>query len=402
MVFKGLLLHPSISLVVKSFNFSMIFVFFLLGRQYILVLPLMQISAVFCFKWFSLPLYNPSDHYLRIINKDFNQAVDERTTEEATDILVSSYKSSEIRNHVDNEVAKISESDSGEGGKKKIHAAFLTQCLVLIKRSSLQIYRDISNYWLHLIVFIAIAISMGSIFYHVDSSNTHTQDRGSLITFFITVLTFMTLVGGFPPLIEEMKFHFTALYMCTPAAVDFYIQIYHLSGLHKGAEHFLYFASVICGTVMWVESLMLVLASIFPNYVAGLIFASGIEGLMILTCGFNRRPNDLPKPLWKYPFYYVSFLTYALQGSFKNEFEGLSFTLDIQDGGAKTINGTEILANTWHVQMGHSKWVDLVIMSRMIVLYRVLFLAIAKTTEKLKPVVKARSQTPSIHHQPSV
>jgi len=31
------------------------------------------------------------------------------------------------------------------------------------------------------------------------------QGRGSLLIFFVSVLTFMTLVGGFSPLLEEMK-----------------------------------------------------------------------------------------------------------------------------------------------------------------------------------------------------
>ncbi|KAJ1378619.1 ABC transporter G family member 11-like protein [Sesbania bispinosa] len=108
--------------------------------------------------------------------------------------------------------------------------------------------------------------------------------------------------------------------------------------------------------------------------------------IAILTGGFYRLPNDLPKPLWKYLFYYVSFLTYAFQGSFKNEFEGLKFIL-YQDGGAKAVSGAEVLAGTWHVQMGHSKWVDLAIMFGMIAMYRVLFFVITKSKEKSKLVV---------------
>lgn len=157
--------------------------------------------------------------------------------------------------------------------------------------------------------------------------------------------------------------------------------VYYLSGLHNGLTHFLYFASVLFAIVMWVESLMMVVGSIFPNFVMGVIIAGGVEGLMILTGGFYRLPNELPKPLWKYPFYYVSFLTYAFQGSFKNEFEGLTFVL-YQDGGARAVSGRDILAETWHVQMGHSKWVDLAIMFGMILFYRVLFLAIDKGKEK--------------------
>ena len=163
---------------------------------------------------------------------------------------------------------------------------------------------------------------------------------------------------------------------------------YYLCGLHKGLGHFIYFTSVLFAIVMWVESLMLVVGSISPNYVIGMFIAGGVQGLMILIGGFYRLPNDIPKPLWKYPLYYVSFQKYALQGYFKNEFEGLTFSI-YQDGSNKTISGREILTQTWHVEMGHSKWVDLAILFGMIAVYRILFLAITKSKEKLKPVIVA-------------
>jgi hypothetical protein len=50
--------------------------------------------------------------------------------------------------------------------------------------------------------------------------------------------------------------------------------------------------------------------------------------------------------------------------------------------------------------MGYSKWVDLAILFGMVILYRVLFLAIMKITEKVKPMVKGlrfRSTQPSVH-----
>lgn len=156
---------------------------------------------------------------------------------------------------------------------------------------------------------------------------------------------------------------------------------YYLCSLHKGVEHFIYFTCLLFSIVMWVESLMLVVGSISPNYVIGMFITGGIEGLMILTGGFYRLPNELPKPLWKYPLYHVSFLKYAFQGSFKNEFEGLRVSMETN----KTMSGRKALTDIWHVEMGHSKWVDLAIMFGMIVLYRLLFLAITKSKEKLKP-----------------
>lgn len=41
------------------------------------------------------------------------------------------------------------------------------------------------------------------------------QARGSLLTFLVSVLTFMTLVGGFSPLLEEMKVNFLSFFTCT-------------------------------------------------------------------------------------------------------------------------------------------------------------------------------------------
>ncbi|XP_058734037.1 ABC transporter G family member 1-like [Vicia villosa] len=372
--------------------------------------PSYDANQFFAANGFPCPtLHNPSDHYLRIINKDFEtDDVEEGfgkgvTTEEAIDILVKSYKSSRIRKKVKKEVAKISKSDSGAIGKKRTHAAFITQCLVLIRRSSLQLFRDVGNYWLRLVVFVIIAISIGSIFYNIGSASGSgsIQGRGSLLTFLISVLTFMTLVGGFSPLLEEMKvfererlnghYGVTAFLIGNIfSAVPYILMIslipggiaYYLCGMHKGLEHFVYFISLLLAIVMWVESLMLVVGSISPNYVIGMFITGGIEGLMILTAGFYRLPNELPKPLWKYPLYHISFLKYAFQGSFKNEFEKLNVSME-----TKTMSGREILDETWHVEMGYSKWVDLVIMFGMIVLYRVLFLVITKSKEKLKPFV---------------
>ncbi|KAH1215465.1 ABC transporter G family member 11 [Glycine max] len=420
--------------------------------------PASDANQFFASNGFPCPtLHNPSDHYLRIINKDFEQDAEQGfgkgvISEKAIDNLVKSYKSSQIRKQVKKEVNKIGESDSDAIRKQRIHAAFPTQCLVLIRRASLQLFRDISNYWLRLIVFIVIAISIGSIFYDIGTSNGSIQGRGSLFIFFVSVLTFMTLVGGFSPLLEEIKvfererlnghYGVTAFLIGNIfSAVPYMLLIslipggiaYYLCGMHKGPERFFYFTSLLFAIVMWVESLMLVVGSICPNYVIGMFLAGGVEGLMILTGGFYRLPNDLPKPLWKYPlyykkvdnfvylvsvlfasvtwvveslmmvvgsvfpnyvmgvivcggiegvmiltsgfyrlpndlpkpvwkfpFYYISFLTYAFQGLLKNEFEDLPFS-------------SEVLADTWHVQMGHSKWVDLAIMFGMILLCQVLY-----------------------------
>ncbi|XP_054801384.1 ABC transporter G family member 1-like [Prosopis cineraria] len=370
--------------------------------------PALDTNEFFASNGFPCPsLNNPSDHFLRIINKDFDQDAEEGfgkgvTTEEAINILIKSYMSSTIQKQIQKEMEEVIDSDSNAIEKKRIHAGFLTQCLILIRRSSLHMLRNISNYWLRLAVYTALSLSLGTIFYNIGLSNGAIQARGSLLTFFISILSFITLIGGLPPLLEEMKVfkrerlngHYgvtafligntlsTIPYMLLMSLIPALI-IYYLSNLHKGLGRFVYLVSVLFAIVMSIESCMLVIGSIFPNFIMGMIIVGGIQGIMILIGGFYRLPHDLPKLVWRYPLHYVSFHKYAFQGLFKNEFDGLTFVVDDQDRSRSMIvSGREILRNTWQVEMGHSKWLDLAIMFGMIVLYHILFLIINKSKEK--------------------
>lgn len=164
---------------------------------------------------------------------------------------------------------------------------------------------------------------------------------------------------------------------------------YYLTGLRQGYEHFAYFASVLFACMMLVESLMMIVASIVPNFLMGIIMGAGIQGLMILGGGFFRLPHDLPGPFWKYPMYYIAFHKYAYQGLYKNEFEGVVYhSNQAGKSGGGLITGDSILRETWQVELGYSKWVNLGILLGMVVFYRLLFLVIIKSAEKFKPAVR--------------
>jgi ABC-type multidrug transport system ATPase subunit len=374
--------------------------------------PASAASEFFASNGFPCPtLQNPSDHLLKTINKDFDQDIERDleeingtiSIEQAIGILVSSYKSSERNQEVKNEVAMLSNKDNNSTYKKKKHAGFINQCLVLTRRSFVNMFRDLGYYWLRLGIYIALCISSATIFNGLDKSYGSIQDRSSFLMFVFSFLTFMT-IGGFPSYVEDMKvfererlnghYGVTAYVIGnTFSSLPYLLMVslipgaiaYFPPGLQNGYDHFLYFICALFSCLMLVESLMMIVASIVPDFLMGIITGAGIQGMMMLAGGFFRLPNDLPKPFWRYPMYYISFHRYAFQGSYKNEFEGLKFNRDGGIGGY--ISGEEILRNKFHVDMSYSKWVDLGILLGMIVLYRVLFLIIIKTTEKLKPIV---------------
>ena len=53
---------------------------------------------------------------------------------------------------------------------KRSHAGFVTQCLVLTKRSFVNMFRDLGYYWLRLAIYVALAIGLATVFYDVGYS----------------------------------------------------------------------------------------------------------------------------------------------------------------------------------------------------------------------------------------
>ncbi|PWA56733.1 pigment precursor permease, P-loop containing nucleoside triphosphate hydrolase [Artemisia annua] len=268
------------------------------------------------------------------------------------------------------------------GKKGSLQASFITQCLVLAERSLKNMYRDVGYYWLRLGIYIALGIAVGTIFYDLGSGFSSlnmlktyglwpllvqfmidklvafqlltvipiimcflwfkmAHARISMLMFILAFLTILA-IGGFPSFVEEIKVfqgerlngHYgVGLYVIshTMSSTPYLLIIslvpgvlcYSLAGLQREWDRFIYFALILFASMLIVESLMMVMATVIPNLLMGIITGAGIQGLMILSAGFFRLPNDLSQVFWKYPTYYISFHKYAVQGMYKNEFEGL-------------------------------------------------------------------------------
>ncbi|KAK9130093.1 hypothetical protein Sjap_010580 [Stephania japonica] len=311
--------------------------------------PVHYANQFFAQNGFPCPaMRNPSDHYLKTINTNFDDDVgkaggQKSATEEATNVLITSYKSSQIYNQVRSRIAGQSFSA-----------------------------------------------------------------RGYMLVYVVTFMTFMA-IGGFPSFVEDMKIfgrerlngHYGVSAFIvgnTLSSIPYLILVslvpgaiaYYPVGLQRGFEHFGYFAFLLFICMMLVESLMMLVASIVPDYLMGIIAGAGIQGVMILSGGFFRLQNEMPKPFWKYPMHYIAFHKYGYQGFLKNEFEGLQFTLNNNLSSAQgVITGEEILREKWQMTPSFSKWYDLTILVGMVVFYRVMFLVVIKAIEKAKPFIRS-------------
>ncbi|CAN6328929.1 unnamed protein product [Urochloa humidicola] len=358
-------------------------------------------------------LRSPSDHFLRTINKDFdeemveNSKANRKTAAEAIEILTNAYKSSSYSEKTTDQIVDMKHMD-GASFRRREQASFSTKLLVLTRRSFLNMHRDIGYYWMRLAVYMGIGLCLGTIFYQVGYSYSSIQSRCEVIMYTTALLTFMA-IGGFPSFVEDVKvfrkerlsghygvseFVISNTLSATPylsvIAVLPGAMLYYLTGLTKGVDHFIYFVIVLCICCLLVESMMMIIAAIVPDFLMGIIIGAGLQGVMMLNGGFFRLPSELPKPVWKYPCYYISFHKYAVQGFYKNEFMGLSFPSDQLVESNVTISGMQVLKSKLEVEMGYSKWVNLAILGGMMVVYRIIFFVIVKVAEEIRPKLGGR------------
>ncbi|KAK4803810.1 hypothetical protein SAY86_003627 [Trapa natans] len=366
-------------------------------------------------------LRNPSDHFLRCINSDFDKVkatlkgsiklrfvqtddpLELLSTTEATRSLIEFYQTSHysfrVREKVE-EISRIKGTVLDSGGSQ---ASFLQQALTLTKRSFINMWRDFGYYWLRLVIYIIVTICIGSIYFNVGTGYRAILSRGSCASFVFGFVTFMS-IGGFPSFVEEMKVfqreRLNGHYGVAPFVISntisgmpFLVMITFISGticyymvrLHPGFTHYLFFVLCLYACVTVVESLMMVIATIIPNFLMGIIIGAGIQGIFMLVSGYFRLPKDIPKPFWRYPMSYISFHSWALQGQYKNDLKGLLF--DTESGLGK-IPGEFILHFIFQIDVMRSKWVDLAILMSMIVVYRITFFFIIKINEDVTPWIR--------------
>ncbi|GAY38723.1 hypothetical protein CUMW_038840 [Citrus unshiu] len=155
-------------------------------------------------------------------------------------------------------------------------------------------YRDLGYYWLRFAIYVALGLCIGTIFHDIGSSYGSIQARGSMLMFIAAFLTFMA-IGGFPSFVEDMKIFgrerlnghygvasfvlsnsfsstpYLLLISLIPGAIAYYLTV-----LQKNIGHFLYFVLELFVSMMLVESLMMIVASIVPDFLMGIITETSI------------------------------------------------------------------------------------------------------------------------------
>ncbi|KAF5745509.1 putative ATP-binding cassette transporter [Tripterygium wilfordii] len=180
-----------------------------------------SLSSFFAQAGFPCPaLRNPSEHFLRCINSNFDKVkatlkgsmklrfeatedpLEKMTTAEAIRTLIDFYRTSQYcysaRETVEISGVKGIVLDSGGS-----QASFLMQAFTLTKRSFINMSRDFGYYWLRLVIYVVVTICIGTIYLNVGTGYNSILARGSCASFVFGFVTFMS-IGGFPSFVEDM------------------------------------------------------------------------------------------------------------------------------------------------------------------------------------------------------
>ncbi|CAL0310081.1 unnamed protein product [Lupinus luteus] len=327
-------------------------------------------------------------------------AVGMRTTEiRAT--LIESYKCSELMINTRSRIQMLQPNEEQViESKVRRSTSWWKQMWTLTQRSFLNMTRDIGYYWLRIIFYILVSISIGTLFFHIGRDSTSILARGKCVSF---VYGFMICLscGGLPFFIEELKVFYVerskghygeAAFVVANIISSFPfllvislfsgVIIYFMVQFHPGATNLAFFCINLFCCLSVVESCIMIVASLVPNVLMGIGTGTGVIIFMMMPSQIFRRLPDIPKFFWRYPMSYLSFATWAMQGQYKNDMLGLEF--DPLLPGYPKVSGEQVLTLEFGIPLNHGKWWDLTALVALLLLHRLILFFVLRYNKRPK------------------
>ncbi|XP_020592933.1 ABC transporter G family member 3 isoform X2 [Phalaenopsis equestris] len=346
-------------------------------------------------------MQSPSDHFLRAINTEFDRIIamcknfqDDNgdfssvnmDTAVAIRTLEATYKSSADSAAVESMILRLTEKE-GHRLKSKGRPRDVMRITVLTWRTLLTMSRERKYFWIRLLLYILLALSIGTVFSNIGHSLSSVMVRVSAIFVFVSSILLLS-IAGLPAHIKEIKIfmheeanqhsgamvfllgHFLAsIPFIFLISVSSTLVFYFISGLRNEFNLLVYFVLNIFMCLLANEGLVMVGAYIWFEVFSCFLAFVFLHILMMLVAGYFRIRNDLPEPIWKYPLSYVAFLTYSVQGLLENEFIGTSFAV----GEVRAISGLQAVGGSYQISASrNAKWKNLLVLFVMAIGYRIL------------------------------
>ncbi|MBA0836239.1 hypothetical protein Goarm_008471 [Gossypium armourianum] len=303
-------------------------------------------------------MQSPSDHFLRAINTDFDRII-----------------------------AMCKNWQEGPLLKSKGKASNATRIAVLTWRSLLIMSREFKYYWLRLILYMLLALCIGTIFSGLGHSLSSVVTRVAAIFVFVSFTSLLS-IAGVPVLMKEIKiyaseesnqhsgalaFLFGQLLSSIPflflISISSSLVFYFLIGLRDEFSLLMYFVLNFFMCLLVNEGLILAVVSLWKNIFQSVLTLVTIHVVLMLAAGYFRIRSKLPGPVWMHPLSYIAFHTYSIQGLLENEYLGVNFSI----GQVRSISGFQALHSAYDISpRSNAKWENVLVLFLMAVGYRIL------------------------------
>jgi hypothetical protein len=270
------------------------------------------------------PHTNPAEFVLELMNVDFSQ--DQEAAVKQLDDMHASWASSATSELIATEIKDVGQRSSWEQvpESKAAGAGFCGLIVALTHRSFIKSYRDVVAYAIRLAMYLGLAVMMGTVWLRLGSGQADIQPFINAIFFGSAFMSFMA-VAYVPAFLEDratfVKERANGLYGAGPfvisnfiiglpylfiIAVLFSVVTYWLSGFQPTAEAFFTWIMWLFLDLIAAESLVVLMSSLFPNFVLALAMTAFANGLWMSVGGFLVPPNIL-NVFWYYAFSYIDY-----------------------------------------------------------------------------------------------
>ncbi|KAJ5102563.1 hypothetical protein N7532_003092 [Penicillium argentinense] len=333
---------------------------------------------------------NPAEFLLDIVSSDFGNAKGLGVAQDRVKKIQQSWADSAEAQAITRQVSDQVRQEGKDDGKVEVDdlarpgGARITAAL--LHRSFIKSYRDVVAYGIRIVMYLGLAIMMGTVWLRLHPSQDYIQPFVNAIFFGSAFMSFMA-VAYVPAFLEDRanfaKERANGLYGATPFVISnfliglpflfiismlFSIVSYWLSNFRPGGDAFMTWVMWIFLDLVAAESLVVFVTAMFPNFVISLALVAFANGLWMSVGGFLVTPKIL-NPFWKYVFHYIDYQAYVFQGMMVNEFSQRNYscgtgchcmyTTDLAD--QCQIRGTGVLETYGYATGRTGKWVGILV-----------------------------------------
>ncbi|EFE40087.1 ABC transporter, putative [Trichophyton verrucosum HKI 0517] len=293
---------------------------------------------------------NPAEFVLDLVSTDF--ATDTEEAEAQLAKIHQEWEDSEESSNVNLEISRLTTLSEKEenitlSADQLQHVNIVSTIVTLLHRSFIKGCRDVVAYGIRVAMYLGLAIMEGTVWLRLGTGQENIQPYINALFFCSAFMSFMA-VAYVPSFLEDratfIKERANGLYGATsfvisnfligmpflsdPIAVMitiiFSVVAYWLVNFRSGADTFFTLVMWLFLDLLAAESLVVMIASLFPNFVVALALTAFTNGIWMSVGGFMVAPAIL-NVFWRYVFHYIDYQTYVFQGMMVNEFSGRVF-----------------------------------------------------------------------------